>query len=161
MPEVPTQTLECRELSPELAAPLARFFDELRRGGDDLHFHPHPLTPTAAGELCAYTGSDVYTVVVCDSEVIAYGILRGWDAGFDVPSLGIAVVPRARGRGVGRLLMQHLHATAARRGARRVRLRVYPRNTPALGLYRSLGYTFDGELEDGQLVGFCELEEGC
>jgi acetyltransferase-like isoleucine patch superfamily enzyme len=35
-------------------------------------------------------------------------MLRGWDEGCEVPSLGIAVRTSAQGRGLGRLMMAHL-----------------------------------------------------
>lgn len=74
--------------------------------------------------------------------VVAYGMLRGWEEGFEVPSLGIAVDRQWRGLGLGRRLMSHLHAVAAERGASTVRLKVDRTNTAAIALYRSFGYEF-------------------
>ena len=84
-------------------------------------------------------------------------MLRGWEEGHEIPSLGIVMDAAWRGRGYGRLLMEFLHATARRRGARQIRLKTYPDNVCALGLYRKLGYVFGGE-EKGQLVGTLTLE---
>jgi GNAT superfamily N-acetyltransferase len=136
--------LEFRRAEPGLAAALGSFLRELAAGGDEEQFHPHPLDDAAAREVCDYAGADVYLVG-----------LEG-DAGFAVPSVGIAVRASARGRGIGRALMGRLHEEAAARGAARVRLRAHPDNLAALRLYRSLGYGFDGE-EEGQLVGILEL----
>jgi ribosomal protein S18 acetylase RimI-like enzyme len=55
--------------------------------------------------------------------------------------------------------MLYLHAEARRRGAPRIRLKVYPENTAAVELYRSLGYVFEAS-ERGQLVGFKTLAVG-
>lgn len=148
--------LEFRRAEPGLAAALGSFLRELAAGGDEEQFHPHPLDDAAAREVCDYAGADVYLVGLDGDDVVAYGMLRGWDAGFAVPSLGIAVRASARGRGIGRALMDRLHEEAAARGAARVRLRTHPDNVAALRLYRSLGYGFDGE-EEGQLVGILEL----
>jgi len=84
-------------------------------------------------------------------------MLRGWDEGYAVPSLGIAVRAEAQGSGLGRLVMGYLHTEARRRGAPRIRLKVYPDNVRAVELYRSLGYEYRPELESGQLVGYKEL----
>jgi len=89
--------------------------------------------------------------------VLAYGILRGWDEGYAIPSLGIAVHPDARGTALGELLMHFLHGAARQRGARRVRLKVYSDNLAARSLYAKLGYNFDSVVEDGQLIGTLEL----
>jgi ribosomal protein S18 acetylase RimI-like enzyme len=52
--------------------------------------------------------------------------------------------------------MHFLHAAARRRGADKVRLKVYPDNIRAIELYRELGYTFEAQ-EAGQLVGIVDL----
>jgi len=149
--------LECVRLDPRWQAALAEFFRALLDAGDEREFHPHPLTPDEAARLCSHEGDDLYYVLVDAGRVLAYGMLRGWDEGYVVPSLGIAVHPLERGRGLGMLLMEFLHAAARRRGASRVRLKVYPRNVVALQMYRRLGYVFGGE-ERGQLVGYLDLE---
>jgi GNAT superfamily N-acetyltransferase len=149
--------LEFRRPSPGLQSALARFFAHLRETGEDTRFHPHPFTPEAARERCAYRGADLYCVAIVGDAVLGYGMLRGWDEGYAVPSLGIAIHADARGIGLGRALMLYLHAEARRRGAERIRLKVYPDNEAALTLYRSLGYEFEPGLKCGQLVGYMRL----
>ena len=141
-PELPAGALEIRTLCPELEQALAGFFANLRKEGADDHFHPHPLTDKEARRLCAYSGKDLYYVLVEKQRVLAYGMLRGWDEGFEVPSLGIATLSSARGAGFGTLLVRFLHAAARRRGARKVILKVYKDNTAARKLYERLGYSF-------------------
>jgi ribosomal protein S18 acetylase RimI-like enzyme len=153
---VPGQ-LEFRRVAPDLEQTLAEFFAHLRSTGEEARFHPHPFSPEDARERAAYTGRDVYCVAIADGVILAYGMLRGWDRGFVVPSLGIATHAAARGIGLGRALMLYLHAEARRRGAERIRLKVYPDNRVAVELYRSLGYVFADELEQAQLVGLKEL----
>ncbi len=68
--------------------------------GDGRWFHPHPLTAVEAARPCAYDGRDLYYAAVTGDAVVAYGLLRGWDEGYAVPSLGIAVHPAARGLGL-------------------------------------------------------------
>ncbi len=152
--------LELRRPTPDLVDALAAFFERLAASPDGAHFHPHPLTRDEAARRCAYAGRDVYGVAVAEGTVLGYGMLRGWDEGFDVPSLGIAVDADARGTGLGRLVMLWLHAEARRRGAAKVRLKVYPGNATAVRLYESLGYVFERDLVDGQRLGFKALERG-
>jgi [ribosomal protein S18]-alanine N-acetyltransferase len=139
---------------PEHEAGLAALFSALAAAGDERLFHPHPLTPEAARAICRRrdtagpNSADEFHVAIPDSDsdgpgaIVAYGLLRGWAEGFAVPSLGIAVHPDHRGRGIARRLMHHLHDVAAGRGAERVRLKVYRHNAAALRLYESLGYEF-------------------
>lgn len=156
-PALPAGQLEFRRVAPDLEQPLAAFFTHLRSTGEEARFHPHPFTSEAARERAIYDGRDVYCVAIAGGVVLGYGMLRGWDQGFSVPSLGIATHAAARGIGLGRALMLYLHAEARRRGARSIRLKVYPDNRIAVELYRTLGYVFGAELEHGQLVGRKDL----
>jgi ribosomal-protein-alanine N-acetyltransferase len=161
--------MPCRPASPEHEACLAGLFSALAGAGDGRLFHPHPLTLAAARMACRHRleasaggACDEYHVAIDaphggdSGAVVGYGLLRGWADGFAVPSLGIAVHPAHRGRGIARRLMTHLHDVAARRGAERVRLKVYRHNTAALRLYESLGYEFQPHTAT-ELVGFLAL----
>lgn len=148
--------LEIRKLCPELEAPLADLFETLHREGQARFFHPHPFTREEAGRRCRHSGKDLYYAMLDGDEILGYGILRGWDEGFEVPSLGIALRPGVQGKGLGRFFMNFLHAAARWNGAKRIRLKVYPGNTAAVKLYESLGYRYS-ETSEGQLVGFLEL----
>ena len=148
--------LEFCVLNPGLADALGDFFEAIAASEDSSLFHPHPLTRPAAIELCQYDGSDLYLAAVCDGRVLGYGLLRGWDEGYTIPSLGIALANAARGTGLARAFMLYLHAAARQRGAKRIRLTVYRRNTRAVALYKSLGYRFEpkNEAEEIGLLDF-------
>ncbi len=150
------RSIEVRKLGPEWADALAEFFRALTERGDALQFHPHPLTALEAVRRCHYQGRDLYYILVEGERVLGYGLLRGWDEGYETPSLGIAIHPSARGEGLGTVFMHFLHAAAKWRGAKRVRLKVYPENAAAVKLYEGLGYRFTGQ-EAGQLVGIRDI----
>jgi [ribosomal protein S18]-alanine N-acetyltransferase len=152
-------SLEFSRLCPPLQTRLAAFFDALAARGDDRWFHPHPFTAGEAARLCAYQGRDLYYAAVVGDAALAYGMLRGWDEGYETPSLGVAVHPDARGLGLARTFMGFLHTAASFQGARRVRLKVYPDNTPARRLYESLGYRLE-PTADGQWMGVLDLKRG-
>ncbi len=151
--------VEFRALGSDLEEGLGNLFDALKANGDEEFFHPHPLTRLEAGRRCSYRGYDLYYAATCSGEVAAYGLLRGWEQGYDVPSLGIAVSPSYRGRGLARPFMMFLHAAARLRGAPSIRLKVYESNTKARELYRSLGYTYE-RLDETQLLGRLDLSPG-
>jgi [ribosomal protein S18]-alanine N-acetyltransferase len=148
--------LEFRILRPELSSFLSGFFSELLHGPGHEYFHPHPMTGEEAERLCSYSGRDLYYVACTGTAIIAYGMLRGWDEGFAIPSLGIAVHPNSRGRGLSRPFMEFLHMAAKFHGAEKVRLTVYAENSRAVELYRRLGYRFEKK-NDQELIGLLEL----
>lgn len=129
-------------------AALADLFAAL----DATHFHPHPLTRAEAERIASYRGQDVYLTLADEGRLVAYGMLRGWDEGYAVPSLGIAVRADCYGRGYGRTMMAVLHDVARERGATTIRLRVHPDNPRAIRLYRSLGYVDAGEERGERLM---------
>ena len=141
-----------RILRPGDGPALAELFGSI----DSTHFHPHPFTPQQAERVARYQGRDVYAVLEVDGRFVAYGILRGWDEGFAVPSLGIGVRVDRKRRGHGRQMMAWLAEEARRRRAQRIRLRVHPDNHGARRLYESLGYAYAGE-DRGELVMSLEL----
>ncbi len=151
------RALEFCRLTPKHEAGLARLFRAIHHEGDDQFFHPHPFTSEEAHRLCHRDGNDLYYVAIIDAEVVGYGMLRGWEEGYEVPSLGIAIAPEARGTGLGKAFMHFLHAASAMRGAPTVRLKVYPQNTTARTMYENLGYRFE-RTNDEQLVGFFPLQ---
>jgi [ribosomal protein S18]-alanine N-acetyltransferase len=148
---------ELVRLSAEHAPALAVMLAELRATGETRWFDPHPGDLLHLRDhLCRDDMLDLHYVLRASDGVLAYGLLRGWDEGFEVPSLGVAVSPAARGLGLGELMMRWLHLAAERRGSRRVRLRVSRDNARAIALYERTGYIFAGA--DGPLLtGFKQL----
>lgn len=79
-----------------------------------------------------------YATAVVDGEVaaVALGVVeRGWLGLFSV-----ATRPEQRRRGLGLATLASLAAWAAEHGAARCYLQVFSANTPALNLYRRLGF---------------------
>jgi ribosomal-protein-alanine N-acetyltransferase len=143
---------EIVRVSEGLEQNLGAFFEEIAQDPASQHFHPHPFSRAFAKEIACYRGSDLFCVACAEDRILAYGMLRGWDDGYDVPSLGLYVSGVVRGVGVGRLMLEYLHTTARLRGCSAVRLSVYRDNLVARSLYESAGYVFKQE-EGEELVG--------
>jgi len=151
-----TQEIEFRRLSAGDVAGLLEFLAALAAAGDDRWFHPHPFDRVAVERLADPSCRDEYRLAVVQGAIMGYGMLRGWEEGWAVPSLGLAIHPRFRGQGAGRRLMVHLHERARFRGADTVRLKVYRTNGAAIALYTSLGYRFE-PCSETELLGLLSL----
>ena len=116
--------LEFRKLQPAFVPELSALFSDIAANGDDVGFSPHPFTIQEAKRLCAHNGQDLFYIALNEQCVIGYGMLRGWDEGFTVPSLGIFIRRNARRLGLGTAFMHFLHVAARSRGATRIRLKV-------------------------------------
>ncbi|MBM6401939.1 ribosomal protein S18-alanine N-acetyltransferase [Phycicoccus sonneratiae] len=89
-------------------------------------------------ELAARPRRD-YVVAEDGDALLGYG---GLDHGGEVSDvMTVAVAPAARGRGLGRTLLDELERRASGRGAEHVMLEVRADNDAATGLYGSAGYT--------------------
>jgi [ribosomal protein S18]-alanine N-acetyltransferase len=152
--------IEISTIAPNHAVALAEFFESVNEDGSDKFFHPHAMTREAANERAEYVGEDLYFVMICNPKIIGYGMLRGWDEGHEIPTVGMIIHPDFRGKGLGGLFMNFLHVSAALRGAKEVLLHVDQRNEIATRLYRSLGYKITREKCHPELVGRLSLALG-
>lgn len=143
--------------------PLHAMLEMIEAAGEARWFRPHPFTPAYLEGLCGDGIADLHYVLRMGNTALAYGLLRGWDEGYDVPSLGVAVHPHYRGKGLGASAMHFLHGAARLRGSPRIRLRVDRANEVATALYRGMGYQFDEAIDqaddDRLLTGFKELSD--
>lgn len=149
--------LRIEPIVPHTLAALARFLNAIDAAGEAGFFRPHGSNTAELDALCADDVRDLYYAAMLGTDILAYGLLRGWDEGYDVPSLGIAVAPTHRGAGLGNTMMVFLHSAARIHGAKRIRLRVHRDNALAIALYRKRGYLFDNAPEGGFMVGIKEL----
>ncbi len=145
--------LEIIKIDHTMENALSVFFNTIKENHDDDFFHPHAFSSSEAAKIAHYSGQDAYFALVNGTEILGYGMLRGFDQGYEIPSLAIIIHPEYRHMGLGMLLMSFLHAEARIRNVSRVRLKVYPHNTAAYNLYKQVGYDFSGQ-EGDQLIGY-------
>ena len=152
--------MELTKMGPEWVIPLKNFLDDIESNGDAKFFSPHASDELELRARAAHTGRDLYLLLVDMRRVLGYGLLRGWDDGYTIPSLGIALHPSVRGTGFASALMAFLHAEARHRAAERVRLRVHFENARAISIYTRFGYQFTPDAtRSDYLVGFKDLSK--
>ena len=85
---------------------LAKFFEEIDTKDYKNDFSPHPFTSKQAEYICNYAGMDLYYAVVLEKQrIVGYGMLRGWEEGYEVPSLGICILREHQASYMGKLLL--------------------------------------------------------
>jgi ribosomal-protein-alanine N-acetyltransferase len=146
MPVIPAESagvdLAFRRLSGADRDSVMDLFAAIRVDPDRRLFRPHPFEVEDADRIVALTGRDLHVGGFLGPLMVTYGMLRGWDEGFKIPSLGLYVRTGYRGTGAGRRTLDHLHRLAREHGADRVRLTVDHENSVARGLYERSGYVF-------------------
>ena len=125
---------------PVIAPADERHLDALMavmRAGFDPDFGEAWSSPQLFGTLGLGT-SFARRAINAQDETIGFTLSRA--AGPEVELLLIAVEPRRRGQGIGRLLLETACTDAWRRGAGEIFLEVRENNTPARALYRQSGF---------------------
>jgi putative acetyltransferase len=85
-------------------------------------------------------GRGGFFVAYLNGEAVGCGAVRRAEPGVaEIKRMYVA--PRARGRGVGRLILNQLESEAGRLGARRIVLETGPRQPEAIALYERAGFT--------------------
>jgi ribosomal protein S18 acetylase RimI-like enzyme len=134
------RTVEIRPVRAADGPDLGRFFEENDRPEVTRQFRPFPLTAKTAAGIVNAERTDFFCVAILDHRIVAFGMLRGWEDGYEVPSFGVLVDHRYQGRGLGRQMTEFCAREARHVGAQRVRLTVYASNRRAVHVYESLGF---------------------
>jgi ribosomal protein S18 acetylase RimI-like enzyme len=136
---------------------LKRFFEAINTSEYRKDFSPHPFNEDYAKFVCNYKGSDFYfSILLNNEEIIGYGMLRGWDEGYEIPSIGLCVLKKYQGSGLGRLILNFLETASRLKGCSKVMLKVRKGNVVAKKLYESQKYAFK-EYNEEFLIGYKEL----
>lgn len=115
----------------------------------------HSITPRPAREAYFYDRFHLpehFLVAELDDRLVGYlrlvqPVLQ--PSGTHVRQIqGLAVAAEARGRGIGRRLIEAAVEESRRQGARKLTLRVLAGNAPALRLYERTGFTVEGVLRE-------------
>lgn len=119
---------------------------------DKNFFHPHELSYNGIFKEVTDNPKNYYVFFMDIDNVLGYGLLRGWQERYEIPSLGIMIDITQRRKGISENLMWHLESAAQIKGAKKIRLTVYKENNKAISLYNKLGYTFSDKNEN-ELIG--------
>ena len=91
---------------------------------------------------------ELFLVGVVDGAVVA-SVMAGYEGHRGWVNY-LAVVPRLRGTGFGRTLMQHVEKALLQRGCPKLNLQVRASNRKAIEFYRHLGYVQDESVSLGK-----------
>ena len=125
-----------------------------------------PLTPSQLRASIAQRADS--TVVELDGEVVAFANFYRWDTGGRCSIGNVVVSPQARGRGVGRYLIERMIALAfSKHQAAEITVSCFNQNVAGLLLYPKLGfqpYAVEERLDKGgrrvALIHMCLTRSG-
>ncbi len=120
-------------------------------------FYALSTDEAAIAELLATCRTDVYSGVFWQSNLVGVFMLRGWDAGFDIPSFGVLIDDKYRGAAFMRLTLDAAKLISRLAGAKRLMAKIHPDNVSPRGASR-LGLHQTGvEEATGNIIYHLEL----
>ena len=101
---------------------------------------------------------DVFFGIFVDRRIVGFHMLRGWDAGFEIPSYGVFIAADYSGLGLGKLSLQHAISFCRINKVKKMMLKVHPENLLAKRLYEASGFVNQGiDKNNNHLIYFKEL----
>lgn len=109
------------------------------------HFQPFPARVEDIVAVLGTAERDRFWGIFTDDGLAALVMLRGFEAGFDVPAFGVYVAQRHSTKGLGSLALGFAEAWCRLNGHRELMLTVDPDNGAARLLYEQKGFVHSGE----------------
>jgi len=111
-------------------------------------FKPHDYTKETL--INNVESDDKFYIMSFNNTIIAYGMLRGYQEGYKIPSLGILIGEDYRGKGYSKTMMRFLENEASKTSDE-IRLTVFKKNITAISLYKKMGYVLENYNDDSLL----------
>jgi GNAT superfamily N-acetyltransferase len=143
-----------RELAPDDEASLARFFEENNVPEVTDLFKAFAFDAATAKKLCREPRRDRYFAMFDGERMLCLGIMRGWDEGYEIPTLGIVAHHEMHGKGHGfRLLLWGIEL-GKQLGCKKMRATTFKTHTVVIKMLEKTGFRITGELPGDRLEFF-------
>lgn len=120
-------------------------------------FYAFGFSEEQISEVLVNKIKDVYSGVFWRDELVGIFMLRGWDAGYEVPSFGVFVAEKYRGATFMRIALDIAKLICRLEGARRLMATIHPDNVSPRGAAR-LGFKQTGtNAETGNIIYHMDL----
>lgn len=102
---------------------------------------------------------DMFYGIYIDSTLVGFYMLRGWDAGYDIPSYGVWIAENISSKGLSKLTLHHAISICKINNIKKLMLKVHPDNLIAKKIYEEFGFSFSGiDGNIGHLIYFKEIK---
>lgn len=121
------------------------------------YFNPFAFDEATISGILNDARRDIFQGLFLDGELIGMMMIRGWDAGFDIPSLGLIIGENYRGKDLLRIYIDAMKEICREHGSSRVMYKSHPANSPAPRAAR-MGFRQTGiDPQTGYLIFHCEI----
>ena len=108
------------------------------------YFIPFSFEPEDIESKLEQATNDLFMGMFWQGEIAGFFMLRGWDAGYEVPSYGVVIARHFAGKGLGKLSLEASKSICRLSGVTRMMLKVHPDNHAAKHIYEAAGFVQTG-----------------
>lgn len=112
--------------------------------GYNQHFIPFEMNEKHLINILRKAIKDIYLAVLVKHNLAGIFMLRGFDAGYKVPSYGVWISSQFKNKGLAKLTLQYSISVCRINNIERIMLKVHPDNKIALNLYKNFGFVETG-----------------
>lgn len=122
------------------------------------YFIPFKYDLPTISNILKNKNKDQYYGIYFNSVLIGFYMLRGFDAGYDIPSYGVWISKEYSSKGISKFTLQHAISICKLNNIKRIMLKVHPDNLTAKKIYEDFGFVNEGvDGKIGHLIYFKNL----
>ena len=149
--------LELKKLNIENAKELT----DLLQGSDDeytKYFIPFKYDLQTISSILSTAIKDQFYGIYFDHKLIGFYMLRGFDAGYEIPSYGVWISKDYSSKGISKFTLQHAISVCKLNNLKKLMLKVHPDNLTAKKIYEDFGFVNVGiDTKIGHLIYYKNL----
>jgi len=123
------------------------------------HFIPFEFDLDSVTTAMSRAKRDMFYGIYIDNALVGFYMLRGWDAGYEVPSYGVWIAENYSSKGISKLTLTHAISICRINSIKRLMLKVHPENLVAKKIYEDFGFVYEGiDARIGHLIYFKDIK---
>jgi RimJ/RimL family protein N-acetyltransferase len=112
--------------------------------GYNQYFIPFEINYEKLKSILENAVKDVFMAVVAKGRIAGFFMLRGLDAGYEIPSYGVWISAKYANKGLAKLTLHYSISLCKIAGIKKIMLKVHPDNKIALKMYKNFGFVEAG-----------------
>ena len=136
-------SIEIKRISVEQSAELTILLQSSDKEYSQ-YFIPFPFDMQTISQILSNAVKDHFYGVYVDNSLVGYYMLRGFDAGYEIPSYGCWISKDFSSKGISKLTLQHAISFCKTNNIKKLMLKVHPENLIAKKIYENFGFVNEG-----------------
>ena len=108
------------------------------------HFIPFEFDIESVSRVLDKVVNDLFFGIFIKNKIVGFYMLRGWDAGYEIPSYGVWIAENFSSKGLSKLTLIHAISVCKINSIKRLILKVHPENLIAKKIYEDFGFIYQG-----------------